>query len=124
MSTLRGNCALGSSSREVLAMKRLMSILGLAALLALACAGPPAPRSSGQEGVAARPPTTPSTLRYVSRFEASTLAARFTEAAGTSEYVKRPFNAGLGMIDANAQPRPVLAERLPQLNTDTWRVFP
>jgi peptide/nickel transport system substrate-binding protein len=105
-------------------MKRLTSILGLVALMALACSGSPAQRSTGEESTAPRSPTTPTTLRYVSRFEASTLAARFTEAAGTSEYVKRPFNAGLAVVDGNTQPRPVLAEQLPQLNTDTWRIFP
>ena len=102
-------------------MKRLTSLLTLVGLLALACSGAPAQRPGGDVGTAAQAPTT---LRYVSRFEASTLAARITEAAGTSEYVKRPFNAGLAITDATTQPQPVLAEQLPQLNTDTWRVSP
>lgn len=45
--------------------------------------------------------------------------------AGTSPYVpRRLFNASLALIDDRAVHRPELAEALPQLNTDSWRVFP
>ena len=37
---------------------------------------------------------------------------------------KRIFNADLALIDDEGNPRPYLAESLPRLNTDTWRVFP
>jgi peptide/nickel transport system substrate-binding protein len=102
------------------AINRLSSFLAMAALLVVSCAGPSVQRTSGEDGAAPRAPTT---LRYVSRFEAATLAARVTEAAGTSDYVKRPFNAGLAATDGQTQPRPVLAERLPELNSESWRVF-
>ncbi len=36
----------------------------------------------------------------------------------------RLFNAQLAIIDSQGKPRPYLAEALPQLNTDTWRVLP
>jgi peptide/nickel transport system substrate-binding protein len=36
----------------------------------------------------------------------------------------RAFNATLGLVDAQGMPRPYLAERLPQLDTETWQVFP
>ena len=36
----------------------------------------------------------------------------------------RVFNAGLAINDEREVPRPYLAEALPALNTDTWRVFP
>jgi peptide/nickel transport system substrate-binding protein len=34
------------------------------------------------------------------------------------------FNANLDFLDERERPQPQLAESLPQLNTDTWRVFP
>src|SRR5207248_3247057 len=34
------------------------------------------------------------------------------------------FNAWLAIQDSREQPRPYLAERLPRLNTDDWRVSP
>jgi peptide/nickel transport system substrate-binding protein len=37
---------------------------------------------------------------------------------------KELLNAKLAFLDANLLPFPVLAETLPQLNTDSWRVFP
>ncbi len=36
----------------------------------------------------------------------------------------RLFNAALVQFDDKGNPRPYLAETLPQLNTDSWRVFP
>jgi peptide/nickel transport system substrate-binding protein len=38
--------------------------------------------------------------------------------------VPRLFNASLVTLDGKELPRPYLVEALPQLNTDTWRVFP
>lgn len=102
--------------------RRVWALLAL--ILVIAVAACAAPGTQGTGGGQPAAPQAPTTLRYVSRFEASTLAARVTEAAGTSEYVKRPFNAGLAVTDAQTQPRPVLAEALPQLNTESWRVFP
>ncbi len=37
---------------------------------------------------------------------------------------RRLFNAALALRDGNNQPQPYLAGALPQLNTDSWRVFP
>src|SRR5678816_3681990 len=37
---------------------------------------------------------------------------------------RRMFIAGLAAKDSNETSFPVLAESLPQLNTDTWKVFP
>ncbi len=61
----------------------------------------------------------------IGRSEPSTLAGTLLLALGTGANTqRRPFNAGLAMGDANDQAIPYLAEALPQLNTDTWRVFP
>ncbi len=40
------------------------------------------------------------------------------------ERTTRIFNAGLSLVDARGDVRPYVAESLPQLNTDSWRVFP
>ena len=36
----------------------------------------------------------------------------------------RALNAGLAINDERELPHPYLAEALPELNSDTWRVFP
>ncbi len=57
------------------------------------------------------------------RYEVVGLAPKRLEAAA-SEWTKRPFNASLAVVDGTGTRQPYLAESLPQLNTDTWRVFP
>ena len=42
----------------------------------------------------------------------------------TSAVQKRLFNASLSLMDSKGTIRPYLAEALPQLNTDTWKVLP
>src|SRR5436309_1263188 len=99
---------------------RVPSLCGLAALLVLLACSAPAPRADSEVRSAALPRQT--VLRYVSRFEPPTLAAKLPVGGGTSDYLRRPFNAGLVVIDDQRQTRPVLAEQLPQLDTDTWTV--
>jgi peptide/nickel transport system substrate-binding protein len=41
-----------------------------------------------------------------------------------SDAQKRLFNASLALMDARGQVRPYLAEALPQLNTESWKVSP
>ncbi len=45
-------------------------------------------------------------------------------AAGTSGTARRLFNAYLVVNDDHGVPTPYLAEAIPQLNTDSWRVYP
>jgi peptide/nickel transport system substrate-binding protein len=47
-----------------------------------------------------------------------------TPRSGSTAGRRRLFNAGLVLQDGNNQPLPYLAEALPQLNTDSWKVFP
>jgi len=59
------------------------------------------------------------------RVEPQSLAARpLGSPAVAIKASSRLFNAALDLIDDRNVPRPYLAEGLPQLNTDSWRVFP
>lgn len=102
-------------------MKRLAYAPLLVVLVLAACA--PAPRSS-DSGAADRPAGSAQsnrTLSIIMRVEPPEILAG---AVDRSAIHKPLFTATLGSWDRNDQPYPVLAEAVPQLNTDTWRVFP
>lgn len=101
-------------------------LLGLLAVIAGACA-PAAPGSTGSAGqtssgeVRTRPSQT---LATVVRLEPVSLAVKAVTSTGTGvQFVTRVFNADLDLVDGDDRVRPYLAEALPELNTDTWRVF-
>lgn len=81
----------------------------------------PSPGSSDRAPVApaAQPPRT---LVMVVNTEISSLAAK---AIGPTnpERTTRLFNAGMTMIDGQGNVVPYVAESLPRLNTDSWRVL-
>jgi peptide/nickel transport system substrate-binding protein len=59
------------------------------------------------------------------RVEPASLASKPLRATGISvAHAVRLFNAGLDLEDARENSHPYLAEALPQLKTDSWRVFP
>src|SRR5262245_10010937 len=61
----------------------------------------------------------------VTRVEPGFLARKSLRQTGlTLGSTIRAFNAGLAISDANDRPQPYLAETLPQLNTESWQVFP
>ncbi len=92
------------------------------ALLIIGCA--PAQNQRPGAGAAARDQQTQSrTLVVAHRYEPSNLAPKVLQSNGTLN-TARLFNAALSLIDDQGLPRPYLAETLPQLNTETWRVFP
>jgi peptide/nickel transport system substrate-binding protein len=65
------------------------------------------------------------TIVLVSRGEPPSLAARSLEPySGALATMQRAFNATLDYIDENENPHAYLAESLPQLNTESWRVLP
>ena len=68
-------------------------------------------------------PTQSRTLVLAHRYEPATLAPKILGSNGPLT-TTRLFNAALTVIDDQGLPRPYLAEALPQLNTETWRVFP
>jgi peptide/nickel transport system substrate-binding protein len=59
------------------------------------------------------------------RAEPNVLAAKSLVAAGISiQNATRAFNATLDIEDSREDPRPYLAEALPRLDSDSWRVLP
>jgi peptide/nickel transport system substrate-binding protein len=123
---------MGWPSRNLAAKEdRLMSrrnsrwvLVGLAALL-VGCAPAASPGtgsgSSVQPAEVAAPAPPARTLSVVIRLEPTDL----TDTAGNYARIGVAlFGAGLGAKDQYEVPFPVLAESLPQLNTDTWRLFP
>lgn len=66
------------------------------------------------------------TLVLTARAEPDTIANKeVVRVSGLSfSTTPRLFNAGLAILDGREIPRPYLVEALPQLNTESWRVFP
>src|SRR5205823_14465892 len=93
----------------------------------LACTPPartPAPAPSGQAPAGAEPQTI-RTLPAAIRVEPASIAGKgLKQSSLTLGGTVRTFNAGLSIIDDHDQPRPYLAETLPTLNTDSWKVNP
>ncbi len=86
----------------------------------------PSPRGGdqlGQSSQQAPPASGPKTVTMVVRYEVTDLAAKRL-AGAPSDSTKRLFNATLALIDGGGAVRPYLAESLPQLNTDSWKLLP
>jgi peptide/nickel transport system substrate-binding protein len=102
---------------------RLALLVGLGMLLA-ACA-PASDATQRAAGEAAPAPRPGRTLVAALRVEPQSLAARRVGLGGVAVYLSnRLFNADLSILNDDGVAEPYLAEALPQLNTDSWRVFP
>ncbi len=89
----------------------------------LACA-PTAPASKTGDAPPPRPRPN-RTVTLIARAEPGTLGARpLTGGTGGTTILVAPFNASLDDVDENGAVIPSLAEALPQLHTDSWRVYP
>ena len=97
-------------------------LLMFAAIIVSACAGPRAAELSEQGERSAVKPSRP--LVVLTRGEPIALALRSFQTVGGGSYPHLVFNATFDDLGANGNRFPALAEALPQLNTDTWRVFP
>src|SRR5581483_11794310 len=85
-------------------------------------ASPPETRGAADRSEAAAPQKT---LVISNRGEPPTLAARSLITQGSSLGIPpRFFNATLDLYDVREVSHPQLAEALPALNTNTWRLFP
>ena len=97
----------------------LMMVLAVSACAPASTPGSPS-RDSRSPGAASQ-----RTLVIAYRAELPSLAAKplvsFSAALNPALFL---FNANLDYADERGVPHPWLAEALPQLNTDTWRVFP
>lgn len=105
---------------------RSISALVFLSLGVTAC-GPAAPSGGGQSGGRSEPGATmpQRTLAIIVRGEMPSLAAKpLVGFSGSLDAPRRIFNATLDFVDEKEVARPYLVEALPQLNTDTWRVFP
>jgi peptide/nickel transport system substrate-binding protein len=101
-------------------------LIALALLMAgaAACAGP-APQNRAADGATAPAQQPSRPLVAAIRDEPGTIALHpFTQPGQATYLIKRVFNAQLSYLDHEANPYPYLAEALPRLNSDTWRVFP
>ena len=104
---------------------RWLRRVSLPVFVLLVSCGPatPAAPTGPQSGPGATSPP-PRTLQAAVRLEPSSVAPRAFIQAGVALYLsKRMFNAGLSYLDPNAIAHPYLAEALPQLSTDDWRVL-
>lgn len=84
---------------------------------------PPTPDKEQPRGASDRPTRT---LVMVAQVEPPTVSSKVLQTTGGLAIgaTQRLFNATLTTTDKRGLPQPYLVEGLPQLNTDTWRVFP
>src|SRR5205823_1484694 len=105
-------------------MQQRVAALAMLWLLVAACSSG-APTSNPQAIDQAPARTGPTTLRSILKVEPASLAKKPLEGSGISiDHGTSLFNATLDQLDGQEVPRPYLAEALPALNTDTWKVFP
>ena len=96
--------------------------LALLASFTLACSATAPGRSSiTAEHTQARSPTR--TLVFAHRYEPTNLSPKVLQSNNPST-TTRLFSAALALIDERGSAQPYLAESIPQLNTDSWRVAP
>ncbi len=102
---------------------RPLAVIAMALTVAiLACS--PTGRSNSRSGVpsaGSAEPRAPRTMVIVLRNEPPDL---IDSASSRNSISPALFGAGLLDIDDRDEPYPVLAEAAPQLNSDTWQVFP
>ncbi|MCL6640427.1 MAG: hypothetical protein K6T92_03535, partial [Candidatus Rokubacteria bacterium] len=101
-------------------MWRQLGLIGLTiGSLITGCARP-----QGEAPAREQEPARPSrTLVVAHRYEPANLATKVLGSNGPLT-TTRLFNASLALFDDRGEPRPYLAEELPQLHTESWRVFP
>ncbi len=102
---------------------RTRIVATLLAAVVTACTQAATPERPSQSPPA--PSGEPRLLQVALPVEPATLAARSLEPIAQNLYlVRRMVNAEIAILDDRGTPRPYLVENLPQLNTDSWRVFP
>jgi peptide/nickel transport system substrate-binding protein len=92
-------------------------------IILAACAAPPPSAGNPEISAGSTQPAPPRTLNVGVRYELTSLSTKALN-AGRSNMQKRFFNASMSFMDGAGAIHPYLAETLPQLNTDSWRVMP
>src|SRR6266542_472961 len=113
--------------RMIHGLRRFGPLVVLVALVGCVAPSPSSGPSatSGQAPSQAAAPRINRTLVMAGRSEVPSLGSRPLRQFGlTSLTVSRLFNAGLSIRDGEGAYHPYLAEALPQLNSDSWKVFP
>lgn len=97
-------------------------MLVVLAIICAACAtGPSSART--ETGATSNPRTESRTLVAAIRVEPNSLASVPLQQAGIARYLSaRMFNAEIANLDAAGKAVPYLVDRLPQLNTNDWKV--
>jgi peptide/nickel transport system substrate-binding protein len=95
-------------------------------IMLLACAPATSPPTASVSGDArpAEPARPQRTVVMAIRLEPNSLALRPPRETFANVDHNRLFNADIANLDDRAAPRPYLAETLPELNTESWQVFP
>src|SRR5438093_536666 len=106
--------------------KGLALIVLLLPLVALGCGSASPDAKSGPVVKAERAANQPQrTLVVAVRGEPPSIASRpVVQFSGSLKRPRELFNAVLDFRDEREIPRALLAEALPQLNTETWRLLP
>jgi peptide/nickel transport system substrate-binding protein len=105
--------------------RRLYCVPLVAVLVLLAACAPTETRQQGGATGERRdtPAAAPRTLVMAVNTEVGTLSPKMLGPTNP-ERTTRIFNAGLSLVDARGEVRPYMAESLPRLETETWRVSP
>ncbi len=91
----------------------------------LAACATPAQLSQTGQAAAPTPPQAERTLVAAVRVEPLRIAAKSTASTFVNLHTSvAVFNATLDLVDGSGAAQAYLAEALPQLNTDSWQVFP
>lgn len=101
---------------------RIVSLVLATAVLA-GCA-PGSATGVPPDGGETTSPITDRTLKIIARGEPASLASKPLQSAGGVGAITGLFNADLAFADGQGVHHPYLAQALPELNTDTWQVFP
>ncbi len=108
-------------------MSRLhtISVVIVLGVMLTACASPATGPATGQPAARQEGTASNKTLVVAVRAEPPSLSAKPFRSLGlTADLSRRMFNAGLTTRKDDGAPIPYLAESVPQLNTDAWRVSP
>lgn len=105
---------------------RVWWVLSLITTVAAASCAPLSPAARAPTAISQPPSGEPSrTLVAAVRVEPLTIAARPLREQGVAVYLSgRMFNAAIALLDDTGVERPYLSEKIPQLNTEDWRIFP